>query len=339
MPFPASCSPRRRTVRRPGRPDPARTAGGACARWRSPGTRFRGWTKPEVDHARRLVAAGTRFHAPGGHDRRGTPAGRRSDQAPPINDRASARPHDEIVKIAAHFESTRLLDPADLHRLEAGCSDQPLDLLRRHGRRRLRRRAPPAPVTGCRRIRNDRPTCFRMPWPRLPGRRPPGYGPAGGLPFGRRRGDLALPVDADRVARDDHEACRLWNRQFRPGHSPVRETEARGRRRRRPAMRLRLSTATDPARTDLCRQPLADPLSELESRRVSPPEASWRAMADPIPPVPITATVMTEASSLAVPITPHRRRYSDFTDCDGYSDFSQSTTSRLTSSALSCWIQ
>ena len=33
----------------------------------------------------------------------------------------------EIVKVPAHLESTRLLDPADLHRLEAGRSDQPLD--------------------------------------------------------------------------------------------------------------------------------------------------------------------------------------------------------------------
>ena len=35
----------------------------------------------------------------------------------------------EIVKVAAHFEPTGLLDPADLHRLEAGRSDQPLDFL------------------------------------------------------------------------------------------------------------------------------------------------------------------------------------------------------------------
>ena len=35
----------------------------------------------------------------------------------------------------------------------------------------------------------------------------------------------------------------------------------------------------------------------LESRRVSPPEASWRAMTDPIPPVPMTAVVMTGTSS------------------------------------------
>jgi hypothetical protein len=33
----------------------------------------------------------------------------------------------EIVKVAAHFESIRMLDPADLHRLNAGRSDQPLD--------------------------------------------------------------------------------------------------------------------------------------------------------------------------------------------------------------------
>jgi hypothetical protein len=35
----------------------------------------------------------------------------------------------EIVKVAAHLESTRLLDPADLHRLEACRSYQPLDFL------------------------------------------------------------------------------------------------------------------------------------------------------------------------------------------------------------------
>ncbi len=33
----------------------------------------------------------------------------------------------EIVKVAAHLESTRLLDPVDLQRLEAGGSDQPLE--------------------------------------------------------------------------------------------------------------------------------------------------------------------------------------------------------------------
>jgi hypothetical protein len=33
------------------------------------------------------------------------------------------------VKIAAHLEPTRLLDPAGLDRLEAGRSDQPLDFV------------------------------------------------------------------------------------------------------------------------------------------------------------------------------------------------------------------
>ena len=42
---------------------------------------------------------------------------------------APVRADHEIVKVAAHLESTRLFDPADLHRLEAGCSDQPLDFL------------------------------------------------------------------------------------------------------------------------------------------------------------------------------------------------------------------
>jgi hypothetical protein len=33
------------------------------------------------------------------------------------------------VKVAAHLEPTRLLDPARLDRLEAGHPDQPLDFL------------------------------------------------------------------------------------------------------------------------------------------------------------------------------------------------------------------
>ena len=35
----------------------------------------------------------------------------------------------EVVKVAAHLEPTRLFDPAGLHRLDAGHSDQPLDFL------------------------------------------------------------------------------------------------------------------------------------------------------------------------------------------------------------------
>ena len=34
---------------------------------------------------------------------------------------------DEIVKVATQLEPARLLDPADLHRLEASGPDQPLD--------------------------------------------------------------------------------------------------------------------------------------------------------------------------------------------------------------------
>ena len=58
----------------------------------------------------------------------GCTAGRRSDQAPPINDRACGADY-KIVKVAAHLEPTGLFDPADLHRLEAGRSDQPLNFL------------------------------------------------------------------------------------------------------------------------------------------------------------------------------------------------------------------
>ena len=44
---------------------------------------------------------------------------------------ALLRADDEIVRVAAHLESTRVLDPADLQRLEAGRSDQPLDFFAR----------------------------------------------------------------------------------------------------------------------------------------------------------------------------------------------------------------
>src|SRR6202453_529523 len=43
----------------------------------------------------------------------------------------------------------------------------------------------------------------------------------------------------------------------------------------------------------------ADSGSALESRRVSPPEPSRRAIADPIPPVPIIAVAMTETSQVS----------------------------------------
>ena len=33
------------------------------------------------------------------------------------------------MKVAAHLEPTGLFDPADLHRLEAGGADQPLNFL------------------------------------------------------------------------------------------------------------------------------------------------------------------------------------------------------------------
>ena len=75
---------------------------------------------------------------------------------------------DEIVKVATHLESARLFDPADLHRLEASRSDQPLDFVAHHGRRRSRRTEPLARVTGCSRTRRDRPTSYRTPWPSVP---------------------------------------------------------------------------------------------------------------------------------------------------------------------------
>ena len=59
----------------------------------------------------------------------------------------------------------------------------------------------------------------------------------------------------------------------------------------------RLSAATDAASPIAAASFRADSLSALESCRVSPPEASWRAMADPMPPVPMIAVVMIEIFS------------------------------------------
>lgn len=39
------------------------------------------------------------------------------------------RPDYKIVQVAAHFEPGRLVEPPDLHRLETGRSDQPLNIL------------------------------------------------------------------------------------------------------------------------------------------------------------------------------------------------------------------
>ena len=55
----------------------------------------------------------------------------------------------------------------------------------------------------------------------------------------------------------------------------------------------RLSAATTAARPIFSASVRADSWLALESRRVSPPEASSRATTDPIPPVPMTAVVMT----------------------------------------------
>jgi hypothetical protein len=60
-----------------------------------------------------------------------------------------------------------------------------------------------------------------------------------------------------------------------------------------PCNASRLPAATTAARPISAASVRAESWSALESRRVSPPEARWRAMTDPIPPVPMIAVVMT----------------------------------------------
>jgi hypothetical protein len=101
-----------------------------------------------------------------------------------------------------------------------------------------------------------------------------------------------LCVDAERVARNDHElvgerAGDLVYDALQHG-KPQREDDGTG------ALEcVTVVDGDDRSATDLCGQGCADSRSALESRRVSPPEASWRALTDPIPPVPMTAVVMT----------------------------------------------
>ena len=171
-------------------------------------------------------------------------------------------------------------------------------LPRQHGRRRSRRTGPPAPVTGCLRTRRDRPN--RVP-NAMAKRAPAGNHPATtspeDCPSGRRRETLpcastlsgllgtttSLPASGSTIS--STTPFSTVNRSARTAASV-------------PCNASRLPAATTAARPISAASVRADSVSALESRRVSPPEASWRAMTDPIPPVPMTAVVMTE--------TPHR---------------------------------
>jgi len=103
-------------------------------------------------------------------------------------------------------------------------------------------------------------------------------------------------VGAERVARHDHELAGervgdLVYDALQHG-KPQREDDGIGA-----LQRVAAAGGDDRSATDLCASVRADSGPALESRRVSPPEASWRAMADPIPPVPMIAVVMTGTSS------------------------------------------
>jgi hypothetical protein len=100
-------------------------------------------------------------------------------------------------------------------------------------------------------------------------------------------------VDADGVARNDYNlagerAGDLVYNTLQHG-KPRREDDGIGS-----AQRVAVVDGDDRTATDPCSQLRADPVSALDSRGVSPPEANRRAMTDPIPPVPRVAVVMTE---------------------------------------------
>ena len=169
-------------------------------------------------------------------------------------------------------------------------------LPRQRARRRSRRRGPPAPVTDCSRTRRGRLTSFRTPWPSVPRPATTRLQPCQRIALwaGGVRGDLVRrgrPGCSERP-----RACRLSESaisSMTPFSTPNRSARTTAPV---PCNASRLSTATTAVRPIFAASVRADSLSALESRRVSPPEPSRWAMADPIPPVPMIAVVMTETS-------------------------------------------
>ena len=107
---------------------------------------------------------------------------------------------------------------------------------------------------------------------------------------------MTLRVAGERVARNHHELVGqqvgdLVYDALQHG-KPQGEDDGIGA-----LQRVAVAGGDDRSAADLCASVRADALSALESRTVSPPEASWQAMTDPIPPVPMIAVVMTETSS------------------------------------------
>ena len=164
----------------------------------------------------------------------------------------------------------------------------------RHSRRRSRRREPPAPVTGCWRTRRGPPTGFRTPWPGAlpPATTRPRPSPRTARPAGHA--EAAVRVDGERVARNHHELRRAGRRSRMTPRSTVNRSARITASA--PCNASRLSAAAIAARPIWAASIRADSWSALESRRVSPPAANWRAMTDPSPPVPMIAVVMTVSS-------------------------------------------
>ena len=168
-----------------------------------------------------------------------------------------------------------------------------------HGRRRSRRTGPSAPVTGGQPTRTDRPTWIQTPWPNAPPpattRLPPSQrialpaGHATTLPCASAVTGLLGTTTSLPVSRSAISAMTLFSTVNRSARTTASA----------PCNASRLPAATTAARPICAASVRADSVSALASRRASPPEASWRAMADPIPPVPMIAVVMTKSSSVS----------------------------------------
>jgi hypothetical protein len=109
------------------------------------------------------------------------------------------------VKVAADLEPARLFDPAGLHRLEAGRSDQPLDCLAStvvigHVEQDGRLRRPVA--GGQEEVGRQASERHGQPCPRG---QPSGHDLPRGLPVRQDTNDIAVRVEGERVARNDHE--------------------------------------------------------------------------------------------------------------------------------------
>ena len=198
-------------------------------------------------------------------------------------------------------------------------------LRRSHARPRTRRTEPRARATGGSRTRRDRPTWCRTQWQSVSrsATTQQQFGPMTALPVGVARPCLVRRVRPDCSER--RETCLPSASAISSMTSFNTENRSARTTASAPCKALRLSSATTAAPPIAAASFRADSLSALESWRASPPAASWRAMADPMPPVPMIAVVMIDSSApsrsslrrarwplIGEPISPRVRRLSHF---------------------------